>query len=151
MMDAGCRHDHAALCADIEAVTETYHILQRQFLRVLEDIMLAATASRCCDRIGQNFKLIHEHCQTAFTTVAGVYIQGDEAAFFTHRNTNVCRGCFFPPCLDLCCVGRCFFIPVFDARVLAFGSTHRALSAGAISVLLDPVEREHWDSRCRVS
>ena len=148
---AGCCHDHTALCADIESITETNHILQRQFLRVLEYIMLAATSSRCRDRIWQDFKLIHEHCQTAFTAVAGIYIQGNEAAFFTHRNTDVCRGCFFPPCLDLCCIGRCFFIPVLDARVLAFGSTHRTLSAGAVSVLLYPVKREHWNPRCCIS
>ena len=91
MMDAGSCHDHAALCADVEAVTEPHNIFEAQFLRVFEDIVLAATASRCRDRIRQDFKLIHEHCQTAFTAVTGVHIQGDKTTAFSHGNANVCR------------------------------------------------------------
>ena len=60
MMHARCCDDHTALCAHVESFTETDHVLQCQFLCIFEDIMLAATASRCRDRGRKDIVFIHK-------------------------------------------------------------------------------------------
>ena len=148
---AGCCYDHAALCPHIQTVPESNHIFEAQFIGILEDIMLTAATRGGCDRVRQEIKLIHEHGQTLFSFVAGIHIQSHEAALFTHGDADIGRRCFAPPLFDLCRIGCRFLIPVFDAGVLALCTAHSTLPAGAISVLLYPVQREHWYSRCRVS
>lgn len=150
-MNTGCNHDHAALCPNIQTIPEAYHILQAQLFRVLENVMLTAATCSGCDGIRENLKFIHEHCKAFVTSVTGIHIQCDQSAFFSHGNTDICRGCFLPPLSDLLCIGGRFLIPVLDPGMLAFGTTDSTLSAGTVSIIFYPVQREHWDSRCSVS